>query len=193
MLERFKCSGDSDLSIAVNVSANQFGKTGFVDGNVAALAEHATDPHRLTIEITESVVMGNTRATLATLHELKALGVNLSIDDFGTGYSSLAYVKNFPVNTLKIDRSFVHDIAGDATDQAIAKTIVTLAHSLGMHVIAEGVETQAQLATLRSFGVDVVQGYLFSRALPDLEFECYIETFANLATPHDGGPRSRAG
>ena len=122
--------------------------------------------------------MGNTRATLTTLEELKRFGVNLSIDDFDTGYSSLAYVKNFPVNTLKIDRSFVRDIAEDATDAAIAKTIITLAHSLGMRVIAEGVETEAQLATLRMFGVDGMQGYLFSRALAPPDFERFVTTFA---------------
>jgi EAL domain-containing protein (putative c-di-GMP-specific phosphodiesterase class I) len=181
MLEGLKRSGHGDLSIAVNVSANGFAKAGFVDGIVEALAQHGTDPHRLTIEITESVVMGNTRATLATLDDLKALGVNLSIDDFGTGYSSLAYVKNFPVNTLKIDRSFVSDIADDATDQAIAKTIITLAHSLGMRVIAEGVETEAQFDKLRSFGADAMQGYLFSRALSAPNFERFIDTFGKPA------------
>jgi diguanylate cyclase (GGDEF)-like protein/PAS domain S-box-containing protein len=178
MLEQLKRSGHADLSIAVNVSAHQFSKPGFIDGIVAALAEHDTDPRLLTIEITESVVMGNTRATLATLDELKALGLNLSIDDFGTGYSSLAYVKNFPVNVLKIDRSFVRDIAEDATDQAIAKTIITLAHSLGMRVIAEGVETEAQLMKLRAFGADGMQGYLFSRALAGADFERFIAEFA---------------
>jgi diguanylate cyclase (GGDEF)-like protein/PAS domain S-box-containing protein len=177
MLERLKRSGHGDLSIAINVSANQFGQADFIEDIVAALAEHATDPHRLTVEITESVVMGNTHATLATLDELKSLGVNLSIDDFGTGYSSLAYVKKFPVNTLKIDRSFVHDIADDATDQAIAKTIITLAHSLGMRVIAEGVETEAQLAKLRAFGADAMQGYLFSHALAGADFERFLTTF----------------
>jgi len=178
MLERLKRLGHGEVNIAVNVSAHQFGKTAFVDGIVAALAVGDTDPHRLTIEITESVVMGNTRATLATLDELKELGVSLSIDDFGTGYSSLAYVKNFPVNSLKIDRSFVRDIADDATDAAIAKTIITLAHSLGMRVIAEGVETEAQLAKLRGFGADGMQGYLFSRALPGADFERFLDTFA---------------
>jgi diguanylate cyclase (GGDEF)-like protein/PAS domain S-box-containing protein len=178
MLERLKRLGHDGVNVAVNVSAHQFGKTGFVDGIVAALAVHDTDPRRLTIEITESVVMGNTRATLATLDELKELGVSLSIDDFGTGYSSLAYVKNFPVNSLKIDRSFVRDIAADATDAAIAKTIITLAHSLGMRVIAEGVETEAQLATLRAFGADGMQGYLFSRAVPGPDFERFLTTFA---------------
>ncbi|MGD0472788.1 MAG: EAL domain-containing protein [Candidatus Velthaea sp.] len=178
MLERLKRAGHEDLTIAVNVSAHQFGKTGFVDDLVTALAHYTTDPRRLTIEITESVVMGNTYATLTTLDELKTLGINLSIDDFGTGYSSLAYIKNFPVNALKIDRSFVHDVADDPTDQAIAKTIITLAHSLGMRVIAEGVETPAQLETLRSFGVDRIQGFLFSRPLPAVEFERFLATFS---------------
>jgi diguanylate cyclase (GGDEF)-like protein/PAS domain S-box-containing protein len=178
MLERLEQSGHGYLNIAVNVSAHQFGKTGFIDGIVAALAQHDTDPRRLTIEITESVVMGNTRATLATLDELKELGVSLSIDDFGTGYSSLAYIKNFPVNTLKIDRSFVRDIADDATDAAIAKTIITLAHSLGMRVIAEGVETEAQLEKLAAFGADGMQGFLFSRALPGADLAGFIAAFA---------------
>jgi diguanylate cyclase (GGDEF)-like protein/PAS domain S-box-containing protein len=178
MLERLRRSGHGDLSIAVNVSAHQFGKPGFVAGIIAALNRYQTDPARLTIEITESVVMGNTRETIAKLAELRRLGVRLSIDDFGTGYSSLAYIKKFPINTLKIDRSFVRDIADDQTDQAIAKTIITLAHSLGMRVVAEGVETQAQLAMLDSFGVDNIQGYVFSRPLGELEFARFIDTFA---------------
>jgi diguanylate cyclase (GGDEF)-like protein/PAS domain S-box-containing protein len=182
MLDRLKRSGHGTLSIAVNVSANQFTNAGFVEDIVAALAAHDTDAGRLTIEITESVVMGHSRATLSTLAELQALGVKLSIDDFGTGYSSLAYVKSFPVNTLKIDRSFVRDIADDATDQAIAKTIITLAHNLGMYVVAEGVETEAQLAKLRSFGADGMQGFLVSRALPGPDFERFIETFVCAAS-----------
>jgi diguanylate cyclase (GGDEF)-like protein len=191
MLERLHLCAQDDVSIAVNVSAQQFGKAGFVEGIVAALDLHTTDPRRLSIEITESAMMGNTRATIVTLDELKALGVNLSIDDFGTGYSSLAYIKNFPISTLKIDRSFVRDIAADATDQAIAKTIITLAHSLGMHVIAEGVETEAQLAILESFGVDRVQGYLFSRPLPAADFERFIETFRSLDSADAWGRTGR--
>ena len=181
MLERLRLAGRSTIKIGVNVSANQFSKPDFVEGIVAKLERHGVDPSRLAIEITESVVMGNTRATLATLDELQALGVSLSIDDFGTGYSSLAYIKRFPISTLKIDRSFVNDIAHDTTDQAIAKTIITLAHSLGMRVCAEGVETQAQLSILQSFDVDSVQGYLFSRPVPAADFERYIEMFSQPA------------
>jgi EAL domain-containing protein (putative c-di-GMP-specific phosphodiesterase class I) len=183
MLERLRLAGRDDFKIGVNVSANQFSKPDFVAGIVAKLSRHGIEPSRLAIEITESVVMGNTRATLATLDELQALGVSLSIDDFGTGYSSLAYIKRFPISTLKIDRSFVNDIAHDTTDQAIAKTIITLAHSLGMRVCAEGVETEAQLLMLQSFDVDSVQGYLFSRPVPAADFERYIETFAGPAQP----------
>jgi diguanylate cyclase (GGDEF)-like protein len=177
MLERLRRAGQRDVSIAVNVSAHQFSKSGFVENIVAALDRHATDPHRLTIEITESAVMGNTRATLATLRRLRSAGVNLSLDDFGTGYSSLAYIKRFPITTLKIDRSFVIDIAHDATDQAIAKTIITLAHSLGMSVIAEGVETLEQLSKLQAFGVDSIQGYYFSRPVPGDAFVDFLTSF----------------
>jgi EAL domain-containing protein (putative c-di-GMP-specific phosphodiesterase class I) len=115
-------------------------------------------------------------AVIATLERLKALGVRLSMDDFGTGYSSLAYIKNFPIHTLKIDRSFITDIAKNFTDQAIAKTIVTLAHSLGMRTVAEGVETTAQLERLRAFGADCFQGYLASLPLPAAEFEAFLSS-----------------
>ena len=109
-----------------------------------------------------------------TLHELAALGVKLSIDDFGTGYSSLAYIKTFPLHTLKIDRSFVKDIGANATDQAIAATIITLAHNLGMRVIAEGVESQEQLERLRDLGADDMQGFLISRPLSAHDFERFV-------------------
>jgi EAL domain-containing protein (putative c-di-GMP-specific phosphodiesterase class I) len=167
MLERLRAAGLADMSIAVNVSAQQFGRAGFVETIVSLLQRYACDPRLLTIEITESTVMANTPTTL---DQLRDLGVNLSIDDFGTGYSSLAYIKKFPISALKIDRSFVNDIAFDATDQAIAKTIITLAHSLDMTVIAEGVETQEQLETLGAFGVDSIQGYLVSKPIPADDF-----------------------
>jgi diguanylate cyclase (GGDEF)-like protein len=173
-----KRSGHPTIKIGVNVSAHQFGAPGFIDSIVEALQRHQIEPRLLAVEITESVVMGNTIATLATLDALDALGVSLSIDDFGTGYSSLAYIKRFPITTLKIDRSFVQDISEDKTDQAIAKTIITLAHSLGMRVVAEGVETHAQLAILAELDVDSVQGYFFSRPLGLPEFQRYIETFS---------------
>jgi EAL domain-containing protein (putative c-di-GMP-specific phosphodiesterase class I) len=115
--------------------------------------------------------------------------VTLSIDDFGTGYSSLAYIKRFPISSLKIDRSFVRDIADDMTDQAIAKTIITLANSLNMNVIAEGVETHAQLQKLQSFGVDRFQGFLYSRPLMPVDFARFVATFR--PTPREVRPPRR--
>jgi EAL domain-containing protein (putative c-di-GMP-specific phosphodiesterase class I) len=118
--------------------------------------------------------MNDTNTAIRTLTALDALGVKLSIDDFGTGYSSLAYIKTFPVQTLKIDRSFVRDIAENATDQAIAATIITLAHNLGMRVIAEGIETEQQFDQMRALGADDMQGYLISRPLSAADFERFM-------------------
>ena len=134
------------------------------------------------IEITESVIMGDRKAVMRTLHQLAALGVKLSIDDFGTGYSSLAYIKTFPVHTLKIDRSFVKDIGANPTDQAIAATIITLAHNLGMRVIAEGVETEEQLEQLHDLGADDMQGFLISRPLSAPDFERFVGTYGSVQT-----------
>jgi diguanylate cyclase (GGDEF)-like protein/PAS domain S-box-containing protein len=182
-LRHLKLAAAADFSIAINVSAHQFQKANFVQTIAAIIDAHGIDPHRLEIEITESTVMYDTAAVVATLRQLEGLGVKLSIDDFGTGYSSLAYIKNFPIHTLKIDRSFVSDMEQNLTDQAIAKTIVTLAHSLGMRVIAEGVETQEQLALLRSFGADCMQGYLISRPLESADFDRFLA--AEHAKVHD--------
>jgi EAL domain-containing protein (putative c-di-GMP-specific phosphodiesterase class I) len=173
-LRRLDLHASDDFSIAVNVSARQFTKPGFVLTVASAIEACGLDARRLGIEITESAVMGDTAAVIATLAELKALGVKLSLDDFGTGYSSLAYIKNFPIHTLKIDRSFVTDMAESVTDQAIAKTIITLAHSLGMNVVAEGVETVEQFEALRAFGTDSIQGFLFSRPLSSAELGHYL-------------------
>ena len=173
-LRRLALSTSADFSIAVNVSARQFQKPGFVDRIAATIEKHGLAPQQLEIEITESTVMYDTTAVKTTLEQLEALGVKLSIDDFGTGYSSLAYLKTFPIHTLKIDRSFVTDIADDPTDAAIAKTIITLAHSLGMRVIAEGVETAAQRDLLRSFGSDCIQGYLIAQPLPAADLEAFL-------------------
>jgi diguanylate cyclase (GGDEF)-like protein/PAS domain S-box-containing protein len=170
-LRRLHLRSREDFTISVNVSAHQFQKPGFVETIAGAIERYGIDPRRLDIELTESVVMYNSAAVIATLDRLRALGVKLSIDDFGTGYSSLAYIKNFPINTLKIDRSFVADIARSFTDQAIAKTIITLGHSLGMRVVAEGVETTQQFDLLRSFGADCFQGFLIGRPLSPTDFQ----------------------
>jgi diguanylate cyclase (GGDEF)-like protein len=166
-------SGD-DFSLAVNISAQHFARPSFVGTIARTIEEHGIEPRRLEIEITESVVMADTETVVATLDRLSALGVRVAIDDFGTGYSSLAYIKNFPIHTLKIDRSFVSDVAVNFTDQAIAKTIITLAHSLGMRTIAEGVETAAQLERLRALGADCAQGYLISIPLAPDDFATFM-------------------
>ncbi|MBA2447694.1 MAG: PAS domain S-box protein [Chloroflexi bacterium] len=153
------------IRVAVNLSARQF-KQGYLSATIArTLEETGLDPHGLELELTESIVMGDAEETIATLHELRGTGVQLSIDDFGTGYSSLSYLKRFPIQTLKIDTSFVRDLDAHPTDAAIVRTVITLAHDLRLEVIAEGVESEEELAVLRSLGCDEVQGYLASRPL----------------------------
>jgi len=153
------------LTMSVNLSARQLQDPGLVMVVENALAESHVDPASLKLEITETVVMQDAPATLETLHALKALGVQLAIDDFGTGYSSLGYLKRFPVDTLKIDRSFVQGVALDTEDTAIVRAVISVAKSLNLSVTAEGIETDAQLSQLQSLGCDRGQGYLFARPL----------------------------
>jgi diguanylate cyclase (GGDEF)-like protein/PAS domain S-box-containing protein len=164
-------AGYGPLRIAVNLSARQFAEQGLVDAIGATLVDTGLHPECLEIEVTESLMMADVEAALRTMHALKSMGIGLSIDDFGTGYSSLSYLKRFPVDVLKIDRSFVHDLAAGEDDAAMVDAIISLARGLHMRVIAEGVETRAQLEYLRSHGCDEVQGYLYSRALPVAELE----------------------
>jgi EAL domain-containing protein (putative c-di-GMP-specific phosphodiesterase class I) len=164
-------AGLGHLRIAVNLSARQFADPGLMRMVAGVLDENRLDPPCLEIELTESLVMVSVDLGIRTMHELKALGVKLSIDDFGTGYSSLAYLKRFPVDTLKIDQSFVRDIAASHDDAAMVGAIISLAHDLRMQVIAEGVETEEQLDYLRLRGCDEIQGHYFSRALPSTEIE----------------------
>jgi EAL domain-containing protein (putative c-di-GMP-specific phosphodiesterase class I) len=140
------------LTMAVNVSARQFHQPDFVSHVFAALDGTGADPHKLKLELTESLLLTDFDDTIKKMHQLKARGVCFALDDFGTGYSSLAYLKRLPLDQLKIDRSFVRDVLTDANDAVIASTIVTLAHSLGLTVIAEGVEVQAQLDFLATKG-----------------------------------------
>ena len=153
-------------SIAVNVSALQFAQADFVTHVLLALERTGANPHLLKLELTESMVVGNVDAIISRMNALRARGVRFSLDDFGTGYSSLSYLKRLPLDQLKIDQSFVRDLLDDPNDAIIAQTIVSLGHSLGLVVIAEGVETQAQRDDLARMGCDAFQGYFFGRPNP---------------------------
>ena len=158
-------SWPDDLRVAVNVSPIQFRSTGFANIVFQALAQTGLAPERLEIEITESVFLDGTGATLDLLHRLRAMGVRIALDDFGTGYSSLSYLRSFPFDKVKIDRSFITHVVEDAGSAAIVRAIVDLALAFHMDVTAEGVEDEGQLAKLRSQGCGSIQGYLFSRPL----------------------------
>ncbi len=168
------------VRISINLSARQFQQEDFVRQVKGVLTETGLDPSRLELEITESVAMDNGDHTVTMLKRMQDLGVRLTIDDFGTGYSSLSYLKRFPLHALKIDRSFVQDIASDARNAAVAQAIVALGHGLDIDVIAEGVETEEQRTLLQAQGCQALQGYLFSRPLPP-------ERFGALLRPRTSG------
>jgi diguanylate cyclase (GGDEF)-like protein len=174
------------LNVAVNLSARQFQQKDLISTIEQIIKTTGMDPRYLDLEITESYAMQNADFTIAVLRELKKRGVRISIDDFGTGYSSLSYLKQFPIDTLKIDRSFVQDLASDANDAAIAAAIIALAHSLKLDVIAEGVETDKELQLLRRQNCDKMQGYLFSKPVPANLFEALLKAQKKL--PIDSEP-----
>ncbi|GMO11947.1 putative bifunctional diguanylate cyclase/phosphodiesterase [Bradyrhizobium sp. TM233] len=159
------------LHVAVNISAVQFRQPGLTDVIVGALAASGLDPRRLEIEITESVLLQDRNATLATLHQLRALGIRIAMDDFGTGYSSLTYLQCFPFDKIKIDRSFVSGVGNDAGSLSIVRAVAALARGMGMTTTAEGVETDEQRERIAAEGCTEMQGYLFSRPLPAAEIE----------------------
>jgi len=159
------------LSISVNVSARQFRQTTFVEQVQAIVQATGANPHRLKLELTESLMVNNVEETIAKMAALSAWGIAFSLDDFGTGYSSLSYLQRLPLDQLKIDQSFVRDLLLDAKDAAIAQTVINLAHNLSLHVIAEGVETPEQRDFLRSIGCEAYQGYLYGRPCPLADFE----------------------
>lgn len=181
--EEVRRGGLGEMIVAVNLSARQFRQKDMVRSVAAILADTGLDPRLLELEITESMVMHNVEEVFATLRELQAMGVKLSVDDFGTGYSSLAYLKRFPVHRLKIDRSFVKDIGTDSDDTAIVRSIIALAHALQLEVIAEGVETSAQLDFLREAGCEQVQGYLLSRPLTSVRLREFLAQGASPQPP----------
>ncbi len=167
-------SGYMPLRVAVNISGCQFRQLNFTEMVAGILAETGTDAALLELELTESILMTNAAATVTLLHRLKAMGVSLSIDDFGTGYSSLSYLKHFPINRVKIDRSFVRDISSNPDDAAIAAAIIAMSHSLNLKVTAEGVELQEQLEFLASRSCDEIQGFLLSAPLSVAEFTNFL-------------------
>jgi diguanylate cyclase (GGDEF)-like protein len=154
------------LCIKVNLSARQFAHPNLVEVVAGILTETGVDPASVYLEITETALMEDAESTSAALRELKSLGVSLTVDDFGTGYSSLLYLKRFPVDELKVDRTFVAGLLGNAEDEAIVAAIVSLAHTLGLKAVAEGVESTAQLTRLQELGCDIGQGYHFARPMP---------------------------
>ena len=162
------------LRIAVNLSPRQFQQRNLVERIRSIIDQPDFRPESLELEITESMVMQNVERAIATLEELRQAGISLAIDDFGTGYSSLAVLKRFPVDCLKVDRSFVRDIPDDADDMAITRAVILLAHSMGLSVVAEGVETEAQREFLVDCGCDEMQGFLFSRPLPPAELAALV-------------------
>ena len=173
------------ISVAVNVSPIQLRHRGFAQVVVAALAESGLAAARLELEITESVLLDDTEANLETLHALRRLGVRISMDDFGTGYSSISYLRRFPFDKIKIDRSFVRDCAASRDAGAIIRAIVGLGASLGITTLVEGVETQAQLAAVRAEGAQEVQGYLFSPPRPAAEIGGMLAAQERTAAPDD--------
>ena len=164
-------AGLMPMRLSVNFSARQFQQPTFITDVAHILQETNLDPRWLELELTESSIMKDPEAAIEKLHELKLMGIKVAVDDFGTGYSSLNYLKRFPIDTLKIDKTFVADVCKDPHDTAIVRAIINLGHALDLTVIAEGVETKEQLQYLSALECDVVQGFLFSKALPATAFE----------------------
>ena len=170
--------------ISVNISASQLADPELVPFLQALLLRTGMCPQCLELEITESQLMDNAMAAQAQMAALKALGVMLAIDDFGTGYSSLAYLKRFDIDKLKVDRSFVDDMLSDPADMAITRAVIALGHTLGLSVVAEGVENLATADGLRELGCDELQGFHFSRPLPAAEWQAWaLRHGASLPTP----------
>lgn len=177
-------AGHGDLVVSVNLSVRQIREPGIVDAVAAVLDETGLPPSGLELELTESIAMDNVETTLARLERFKAMGIRITMDDFGTGYSSLSYLKMFPIDTVKIDKSFVDEVTTNADDASIAQACILMSHGLGMAVVAEGVETEEQRAFLERHCCDEGQGFLFGRPLPPEEFEVRLR--------EDGGRGSTA-
>ena len=182
-LRQWQKNGLPDLRMAVNVSARQFRERGLLTTIQQALTAADLNPHHLEIEITESIAMESAEVVVANLEALRSMSIGISIDDFGTGYSSLTYLKRYPINCLKIDRSFVTDVATNPADAGIVRAVVEMAHGMKLNVIAEGVETKDQFSYLQQYGCDEMQGYWFSRPLPVEAIDKLLAEELRLWTP----------
>jgi diguanylate cyclase (GGDEF)-like protein len=174
--QAWRSAGLPPLTMIVNLSGRTFNEPRMMETVSQVLASSCFAPGSLELEITESVLMHNAQATVEMLEQLNRMGLKLAVDDFGTGYSSLSYLKRFPIDTLKIDQSFVRDVTTDANDASLVTAIIAMGHALQLHVIAEGVETPEQLDFLRRHGCDGMQGYLFSRPLPAEEIARVLQS-----------------
>jgi diguanylate cyclase (GGDEF)-like protein len=181
----WRVAGLRPVPVAVNLSARQFTSESLVADLVDAMRQYGVTPDALEVELTESALMAEPERASDVLQRLSAMGVRVAIDDFGTGYSSLSYLKRFPANTVKIDRSFIHGLPSDSDDSAITQAVIAMAHSLGLKVVAEGVETEPQMTALRDMGCDEAQGYLIGRPMPGSEL-------ARRLAPDDSGLASAA-
>ncbi|MCW8356518.1 EAL domain-containing protein [Marinomonas pontica] len=173
-LQEWREAGFAPIKLSVNLSSRQFMQADLVDMVERVLEETGVDSEYFELELTESMLMADAQQSIDKLHGFRKLGLTLSIDDFGTGYSSLAYLKKFPIQTLKIDRSFIHDLGLDCDNDAIVKATIAMANSLNLKVIAEGVETRSQVDALNGYACEEVQGYLFSRPLCGDDFLSYV-------------------
>ncbi|MFO1436324.1 MAG: EAL domain-containing protein [Gammaproteobacteria bacterium] len=188
-LRRWDEAGAVLPSIAVNLSSRQFTVRSISDVIANTLKETGLSGTRLEVEITESILLQDIENTLEALHRLKEMGIRVAVDDFGTGYSSLSYLKRFPLDRLKIDKSFVHDVTDDPDDQAIASAVINLGHSMGLVVIAEGVETQEQLKMLGKMGCDGAQGYFFAKPMPADEMGRFLKAYKPFTEQHSKSSR----
>jgi EAL domain-containing protein (putative c-di-GMP-specific phosphodiesterase class I) len=182
----WRAAGLAPVSMSVNVSPRQFEDKRLVERVAQALEDSALPAGALELEVTESLIMRDLAQSVGKMRELKAMGVSLSIDDFGTGYSSLSALKSFPISSLKIDKSFVAELADNPDDQAIAMAVISLGHKLNLRVIAEGVETEQQCRFLRENDCDEMQGYLFSPPIPPEQVAAMLSAQAlSIATTFD--------
>ena len=179
-IKSWRDAGIYSFVVAVNLSVMEFNQPDLIQKIVNLIAINDLEPHYLEIELTESMIMQDVNGAIATMNKLQSLGVKIAIDDFGTRYNSLINLITLPINTLKIDRYFIHNVANDPQKSAITQALIQMAHNLNLDVVAEGVETEAELAFLRQHNCNYMQGFLFSRPLPPAEFENFLLTNKSL-------------